>query len=100
MTRPKRLIQATQTLLLIGVVLTAALFACKPRYAGSPPVPGGQLGARQITIETAASDLFQGSDAIGGVDDWYLSNGVIQAVVDNVGYQQDLLERPPRSELL
>ncbi len=50
-----------------------------------------QLVARQITLETAGTDLFLGSDPQGGVGDWYLSNGSVQAIIDNVGLQEDIL---------
>jgi hypothetical protein len=40
------------------------------------------------TADTAL--LFGGSDAEGGIGDWYLSNGVVQAIVDDVGPRADL----------
>jgi hypothetical protein len=47
--------------------------------------------AEQVTAGNAASRLFGGSDADGGIDDWYVSNGVVQAIVDDVGPQADLV---------
>src|SRR5690606_34002412 len=38
-----------------------------------------------------AETLFTGTDADGGIDDWYLSNGVVQAIIDDVGPQADLV---------
>jgi hypothetical protein len=54
---------------------------------GAAPTP--PLVARRITAATASVDLFSGSDATGGIGDWALSNGIVQAVVDDVGYQVD-----------
>ena len=34
--------------------------------------------------------LFGGTDAEGGIGDWYVSNGVIEAIIDNVGPAPDL----------
>ncbi|MBY0274695.1 CehA/McbA family metallohydrolase [Candidatus Binatia bacterium] len=44
-----------------------------------------------MTAGNAASVLFAGTDADGGIDDWYVSNGVVQAIVDDVGPQDDLV---------
>ncbi len=52
-----------------------------------------QLVAERVTADNAARRLFSGSDAIGGVGDWYLSNGVIEAIVDAAGFNSDLLAR-------
>src|SRR5262245_33703064 len=46
--------------------------------------------AERITAANA-SRLFGGSDAVGGLDDWYVSNGVVEAIVDDVGPQADLV---------
>jgi hypothetical protein len=54
-------------------------------------VPGwAQPVAQQITAADTGL-LFGGSDAEGGIGDWYLSNGVVQAIVDDVGIQEDLV---------
>lgn len=50
-----------------------------------------QYVASQVTAGNAASTLFSGADADGGIDDWYVSNGVVQAIVDDVGPQADLV---------
>ena len=60
---------------------------------------GGELVAERLNVDNAATHLFGGTDADGGVDDWYLSNGVIEAIVDDVGLQADLpagVEPPPK----
>lgn len=49
-----------------------------------------ELVARQITMDTTGTDLFLGTDAVGGVGDWFLSNGTVQAIIDNVGFQEDI----------
>lgn len=45
----------------------------------------GACKAEQVTAATASKLLFGGPDAAGGIDDWYLSNGKIQAIVDDIG---------------
>lgn len=49
-----------------------------------------QLVAEQITRENASRRLFSGSDANGGIGDWYLSNGIVEAVIDNVAFNPDI----------
>jgi hypothetical protein len=54
--------------------------------------------AERITPGNAEELLFGGSDADGGVGDWYLSNGVVEAIIDDVGSQSDLppgVDPPP-----
>src|SRR5512134_1833877 len=58
----------------------------------APSAARAQLVAEQITLANAADRLFGGTDADGGVDDWYLSNGIVEAVIDDVGFQTDLME--------
>ncbi len=60
---------------LAGVLFTAAADA--------------QLVAQRIGAGDTAL-LFGGSDAEGGIGDWYLSNGVVEAIIDDVGRQADL----------
>jgi hypothetical protein len=48
--------------------------------------------AEQITKDNAAKRLFSGTDANGGIGDWYLSNGIVEAVIDNVAFQDDLVK--------
>ncbi len=57
---------------------------------GLVPAAQAEPVAERITPENAAERLFGGTDADGGVGDWYLSNGVVEAVVDDVGPQPDL----------
>src|SRR5215468_4343172 len=58
----------------------------------------GQSVALQITPADTAR-LFGGIDAEGGIGDWYVSNGVIEAIIDNVGIQSDLTGiLPPGTE--
>src|SRR5262249_17525817 len=49
-----------------------------------------QLVAEQITPDNAANRLFSGSHATGGIGDWYLSNGIVEAVIDNAAFAPDL----------
>ena len=61
-----------------------------------------QLLAERVTAGSAGALLFGGSDADGGIDDWYLSNGVVEVIIDDVGVQLDLpaAVTPPASESL
>lgn len=54
---------------------------------------GAQLVAERVTKDNAAQRLFSGSDATGGIGDWYLSNGIVQVVVDDAGFAPDLAAR-------
>lgn len=54
--------------------------------------PQQPVVAEQITRDNAAKRLFSGTDANGGIGDWYLSNGIIEAVIDNVAFQDDLVK--------
>lgn len=64
-----------------AVALSLLLPACRPK----------ELRARRITAQTAVADLIGGTDATGGVGDWVLANGIVHAVVDDVGWQADVL---------
>ena len=46
-----------------------------------------QYVAEEVTIANAGTHLFQGTDADGGIGDWYLSNGVVEVIIDAVGTQ-------------
>jgi hypothetical protein len=52
-----------------------------------PVFANAQYTAEQVTVGNAALHLFQGSDADGGIGDWYLSNGVVEVIVDEIGLQ-------------
>jgi hypothetical protein len=61
--------------------------------------------AKQITAADTAL-LFGGADAEGGIGDWYVSNGVVQAIVDDAAVVADLVgivpagqEPPMQSEI-
>ncbi len=47
--------------------------------------------AEQVTVANAGARLFGGTDADGGIGDWYVSNGVVEAIIDEVGAQSDLI---------
>ena len=76
--KPAALVAPASGLLAVAILLGAS---CQ----GTP------LRARQVTDATAATDLFGGSDATGGVGDWVLTNGLVEAIVDDVGFQADIL---------
>lgn len=60
--------------------------------------------AERITAPGAAAHSFGGSDVIGGIGDWYVSNGIVEAIIDDAGPQEDLLPllgsaTPPKQNL-
>lgn len=48
------------------------------------PAACGPCKAEQITTATANALLFGGTDAAGGIGDWYLTNGRLVAIIDNI----------------
>jgi len=56
--------------------------------AGAPA--HAQLVAERVTAANAPARLFGGSDAEGGIGDWYLSNGVVEVIVDDARLASDL----------
>ena len=46
--------------------------------------------AEQITKDNAANRLISGSDANGGIGDWHISNGVVEAIIDNAALASDV----------
>lgn len=65
---------------LMVALLAAAWLAPSTAHAAC-----SKCKAEQVTLKTAAKDLFGGSDAVGGINDWYLSNGKVQAIIDDIG---------------
>jgi len=70
----KRILQKT---VMIALVLCALLLI-------SSPVATAEMVAERITEANAAEYLYDCPDRVGGVGDWYLANGVIWAIVDDV----------------
>ncbi|HSJ97396.1 MAG TPA: hypothetical protein VLC53_10000, partial [Myxococcota bacterium] len=65
-----------------GIAIAAVLALATPA--------GAELIAERVTLANAAERLFGGTDADGGIDDWYLGNGIVEAIVDDAGPQTDL----------
>jgi len=64
-----------------------------------PVAAAAQFVATQIDASNANSLLFGGTDADGGVTDWYVSNGVIEAIIDDAALRTDLpggAPQPPK----
>ncbi len=66
---------------------TVALLSCLLAPAASWAVSV----AEQVNSGNAATRLFGGTDADGGIGDWYISNGIVEAIIDDVGPQADLV---------
>jgi hypothetical protein len=72
----------------LGVALGALVLGTSPAFPTAQQIGPG---------DTAL--LFGGSDAEGGIGDWYLGNGVVEAIIDHVGVQTDLVGvLPPGTE--
>ena len=65
---------------------------------GSPAVAGNPVISKQIGAADVAL-LFGGADAEGGLGDWYLSNGVVEAVIDDAGPTPDLIGVVPPADV-
>ena len=62
----------------------------------------GGAAAQPVSKQVTAGDaalLFGGPDAEGGIGDWYVSNGVVQAIIDGVGPQADLVGVVPGDQV-
>src|SRR6185295_20187210 len=44
-----------------------------------------KCAATQVTTANAAKLLFGGSDVAGGINDWYLPNKKVDAIIDDIG---------------
>ncbi len=69
-----------RTLSLTGLALLLSLASAQAALAACPGCK-----AEQVTTATANSVLFGGSDAAGGIGDWYLTNGSVVAIIDEIG---------------
>ena len=65
---------------MVGV---SALTTCK----GDKEKETSSVTVRQITD---MQDLFGGTDAVGGIGDWYLANDVVEVIIDDVNNQNGL----------
>lgn len=65
---------------------SAVLLAAALCLSAAPAYPlAQQIGAGDTAL------IFGGLDAEGGIGDWYLGNGVVEAIIDNVGPVPDLI---------
>ena len=63
----------------------------KPRLQ-SPAEPRSLI-VKRITADNAASLIRQGPDAIGGIGDWFLSNGTLCAIISDVDHESEFSAR-------
>jgi len=52
-----------------------------------------QLGAYRITAENAANLVQGGPDAVGGIGDWFISNGTLCAIISDVPHEGEFSSR-------
>ena len=74
------------------VALLAALSTAPAALAGGTAV------SKQITLGDTGL-LFGGADAEGGIGDWYVSNGVVEAIIDDAGPVADLVGIVPPEDV-
>jgi hypothetical protein len=74
-------------------VLTMCVVGVSPADAGSGALVAQQIGAADAGL------LFGGADAEGGIGDWYVSNGVVEAIIDDAGPVPDLLGIVPPADV-
>lgn len=82
--------------ILLGSVWATALALCLAPVAWSAPVPvAGEAGlfAERITEDNLSRVRVAGPDAIGGLGDWALGNGVLCAVVSDPSHESILSSR-------
>ncbi len=79
---------AASTIHAIPLAIPLALAFALPAGASNR----SDLFAGEITNETPASRIIQGSDAIAGLGDWYLGNGVVCAAVLGTSSEGQLIE--------
>ena len=65
------------------VVSVSALTTCK----GDKDKETSSVTVRQISD---MADLFGGTDAVGGIGDWYLANDVVEVIIDDINNQNGL----------
>jgi len=75
-----------------GLLAATTVFAAQAVFSGTPAI------SRQIGVADVAL-LFGGGDAEGGLGDWYLSNGVVEAVIDDAGPTPDLIGVMPPGDV-
>ena len=73
--------------------LTLCVVAVSPAAAGTTPLKSQQIGAADGAL------LFGGADAEGGIGDWYVSNGVVEAIIDDAGPVPDLIGIVPPQDV-
>jgi len=49
-----------------------------------------QTQVQQITAENAAQLIQKGPDSIGGIDDWFITNGTLCAIISDVNHESEL----------
>ncbi|MCX8073503.1 MAG: hypothetical protein N3C12_13805 [Candidatus Binatia bacterium] len=66
------------------ILFAAAIVALAFSWPQQSRAACGPCKAEQVTAATANALLFGGTDAAGGVGDWYLTNGKVVAIIDNI----------------
>ncbi len=73
--------------------LTLCLWASGQAYAqtalSAAPATKPEITAQRITALNVSQLQRQGPDAIGGIDDWFISNGTVCAVISGVNHESE-----------
>ena len=80
----KRLIAPLSKFSLFIVSVTVSLFIHSATFANSAVV------AFQIDISNVTDTMRSGPDAVGGIGDWFFSNGTLCAVISDVDHEGQL----------
>lgn len=59
-------------------------------FISSTPDVNAESKAIRITANNASQLVQHGPDAIGGIDDWFITNGVLCAVISDVDHESEL----------
>lgn len=76
-------------ILILSLFLLANLIASSPVIAQEPATKphNNKVYASKITASNAAQLVRQGPDAIGGIDDWFITNGTLCAIVSGLEHE-------------
>lgn len=76
-----------------GHAHTATPAPTKSNTASETSADHGPLVVTRITADNAVSLIRQGPDAIGGIGDWFISNGTLCAIISDVDHESEFSAR-------
>ncbi len=79
--------QITSLNSLIGIFLLLASTLSLSNTASTTAAYSNHVYAKKITVDNAAKLVRKGPDAIGGIDDWFITNGTLCAIVSGLEHE-------------